>query len=156
MEFQYKDRYEQILNKEIDKCLNHFKEKDSDKVSVDKLPYIIKFFKFPNEDEEIQNAEEGIILGSEKLYDISGLKEYLLPRLLQRDPFVYYKQLFNNYADPASKKIDLKKLTELFKKLKKKDKEKQIQKIFEAADFDQDGFISEEDFIKAVKLCFVK
>lgn len=151
MDFNLSKKYQDKLIQEVEECLNFFKEED--KIPNDNLIYIIKYFNFANEEEEIKEAQERLLIPSEDSFYAENAKDYLLARLEQRDPIDYYSRLFLSYADPNTKKINVKFLSIIMKKVPayKDKKSDYIKKLIQSADSDNDGEVTVEDFIAAVK-----
>lgn len=144
-------KFEKELNKEVEECLNFFKI--DDKIPNERLPLIIKYFGFVNEEEEINLAKNNLLIESENSFFVENAKDYLLARLMMRQPIDYFRKIFQTYADKQTQTITNKTLVEIIKNLRKekKDKEGYVKELIRDGDYDNDGVVKEEDFITAVK-----
>lgn len=143
---EYSNEYKLTLKNEMDECMKYF-GKDG-KILKERLKYIIKYFEFEDEDNELIMAEKCLINKNSNEISEEEVRNYFDKRIKNRQPKQYYTNLFLKLADPKTHKVDYNLLKKIFKKAKKDPKHS--NKYIDYADIDGDSQIDLNEFLNVV------
>ncbi len=136
---------------EIKEAFDLFDTEGKNEIDVKELKVAMRALGFEPKKEEVRKIIQDIDKGGEGVIRYEDFYEIMAVKISERDPVEEMKKAFMLLCEEGHDRITLKSLRKTAEELGENMSKEELQEMVEEADYDRDGEIGEEDFIKIMK-----
>ncbi len=140
---------DQDQRQELKEAFDLFDTEKTGKIDYNELKVTFKALGFDLSSQELKSLMEEYDTENEGRIDFQDFMDMMTRKYSERDPLDEIRLAFKLFVgDDSSGKITVRALRKISKELKENLGEEELQAMIDEFDFDQDGKIGEEEFIK--------
>lgn len=136
---------------EIKEAFDLFDTEGKNEIDIKELKVAMRALGFEPKKEEVRKIIQDIDRNGEGVIRFEDFFEVMAQKVSERDPVEEMKKAFLLLCEEGQDKITLKSLRKTAEELGETMTKEELQEMIEEADYDRDGEIGEEDFIKIMK-----
>lgn len=136
---------------EIKEAFDLFDTEGKNEIDSKELKVAMRALGFEPKKEEVRKILQEIDRNNEGIIRFDDFFEIMSQKVAERDPVEEMKKAFMLLCDEGNDKITLKSLRKTAEELGENMSKEELQEMLDEADYDKDGEIGEEDFIKIMK-----
>jgi centrin-1 len=138
---------------EIREAFDLFDTDGSGSIDAKELKVAMRALGFEPKKEEIKKMIADIDTDGSGTIDFNEFLEMMTAKMSERDPMEEIIKAFRLFDDDETGKISFKNLKRVAKELGENMTDEELQEMIDEADRDGDGEVSEEEFIRIMKVC---
>lgn len=136
---------------EIKEAFDLFDTEGKNEISAKELKVALRALGFEPKKDEVKRILEDIDKNPDSVLHYDEFHEIMSQKVADRDPIDEMKKAFMLLCDEGNDRITFKSLRKTAEELGENMTKEELQEMIDEADYDKDGEISEEDFIKIMK-----